>query len=350
MYKTITHLGKSLKTQHYNPTSLSDEDCEKIRNDYFKKPNISKVITELKGIHRGKLAKKNITRYYVWDIMAKVRIHYNKWTVEEAFDCNDVIRVFHDKVQRNPKLFRISDSLDDNIEKALSLGGKGIASQVPNYPLSSVKEILTKYNINDNYYDYSCGWGVRMLGSLATNVNYYGTDPNYLLTEQLVEMGELYKMANKITTGMNIRTQGSEVFIPEWVNTMGIAFSSPPYFGLEDYGVGDQSVKEGVTYDDWLNGYWRWTVENIHKYLIDEGVFLVNINDYANFELVADTRRIAEENGFVMVDTEILVNITRVSNTDTAAHNDEDIMVFRKKGFENVELPDRTVCNSLFDW
>jgi len=350
MNKTITHLGKTFITKFYDPTSLTDEECEQIRHDYFKKPDISEVIKELEGIHSGKLFKKMITRYYVWDLMAKVRIHYNKWTLEESFACNDIIRFFHAKSKSNDKVYSVSAPYMRNIEKVTSLGARSVTGQVPNYPLKSVKEILTKYNINDNYYDYSCGWGARMLGSLATNINYYGTDPNYLLTERLCELSDLYKRVNNRNTVTDIHAHGSEVFVPEWENTMGIAFSSPPYFALEDYGIGDQSVSEGITYDDWLNGYWKGTVQNIHKYLIDEGAFLVNINDYDKFPLVADTRRIAEENGFVMVDTEQLVNAKRVNDSGNLNDNDEDIMVFRKKGFEHIKVPDRTTFSALFDF
>jgi len=103
----------------------------------------------------------------------------------------------------------------------LAIGSGRTCLKVSNYPLSSVRHILDNYNVNNNYYDYSCGWGVRMLGSLAEGVNYFGTDPNFVLTERLTTMGSLY---NKYITPsqFDIRTQGSEIFIPEWENKMGL--------------------------------------------------------------------------------------------------------------------------------
>ena len=74
-----------------------------------------------------------------------------------------------------------------------------------------------------------------MLSALRNGIEYYGTDPNYLLTERLEELHKDYDKVNGVNTFAKIYTQGSEVFIPEWVNTIGVAFSSPPYFDLEDY-------------------------------------------------------------------------------------------------------------------
>lgn len=51
--------------------------------------------------------------------------------------------------------------------------------------MKSIDELLENYNVNNKYYDFSCGWGVRLLSSLKHNVEYYGTDPNTVLCERL---------------------------------------------------------------------------------------------------------------------------------------------------------------------
>ena len=102
-----------------------------------------------------------------------------------------------------------------NLETYFRLGGKGATAKPTNFPISTADRILKLYNVNNNYYDYSCGWGVRMLSALRNNINYYGTDPNYLLTERLEELHNDYDKANGVNTFAKIYTQGSEVFIPE---------------------------------------------------------------------------------------------------------------------------------------
>ena len=92
-----------------------------------------------------------------------------------------------------------------------------------------------------------------MLSSLKHNINYYGTDPNFMLVKKLIKINKNYKIVNNLDTSCDptghaslitdIRCQGSEIFIREWTGKMGMIFSSPPYYRLEDYKIGEQSIK-----------------------------------------------------------------------------------------------------------
>ena len=232
-------------------------------------------------------------------------------------------------------------SLGKKIETAFRLCGFKTASKPSNFPLKTVDQILAEYNVNDNYYDFSCGWGTRLLGALKNRINYYGTDPNYILCERLRQMGNDYKTACNTDTVVDIKSQGSEIFIPELENKIGLAFSSPPYYNLEDYRIGNQSWSEGVSYEDWKDGYLRDTISNIYKYLIDDGYFAININNfnkYNDYDLVGDTVKIAQELGFELEDIHTLKNIKRCHGHvqwDKGEcgwnDNDEKIFVFKKK-------------------
>ena len=74
------------------------------------------------------------------------------------------------------------------------------------------------------------------------------------------------------------------------------------------------------------------TIRNIYTYLIDDGYFLININNFKEFNLVADVKKIAEANGFTYITTEILNNIKRCNMYGDLNDNSEGIMVFQKKG------------------
>jgi hypothetical protein len=241
-------------------------------------------------------------------------------------------------VLSSDKVYPKTDSDIKNFEAALRLSGGGVAMKPSNYPIKSVDSILSRYNINDKYYDFSCGWGVRMLSSLRNNVEYYGTDPNTLLVERLNQMATDYNTVNGTSAKYDIRCHGSQTFVPEWENTIGVAFSSPPYFNLEDYKIGDQSFKPGTTYQEWLDTYLRPTIENIKKYLVDDGKMLVNIKDFLDYKLCADTRAIAESLGFHYVETLTLKNITRPS-AKVDLNTDEGIMVFSKKPEQPIPSP-----------
>jgi hypothetical protein len=337
--RVIKYKSREMLTTHFS--DLSEEKRVELQGQYYKKPDLSLVLKELKGIHNGSNKQSNITKYFFKDLMAKVHLNGNPWTIEEVFESKDVLGILYSFISVNDKVFPPEIPEIKKIETALRIG-PSVAQKPSNYPMESVRFICNKYNINDNYYDYSCGWGARLLGALGSNVNYFGTDPNHLLTPRLIELGNLYKKLNNSNRIIDIRTQGSEYFIPEWENTMGFAFTSPPYFGYEDYKVGEQqSYTKDTSYEDWLNIYWKGTVQNIHKYLIKGGAFLVNIQGYNKFDLQGDCKKICEENGFIQVDSHILKTISRptiCANKELSSN--EDIMVFSKVG-ETLEIYNR---------
>lgn len=328
--KIISYKGQTLETKHF--CEISDSDFENIKNTYYSKPNFNNVVKEFKNLYNGGTKHSDITKYYVKDLMAKTRIYYNKWSIEDVFECKDLVSFFVSKTLENKKIFPDTDSVSKKIETAIRLGGKGVASKPANFPIKTVDEILSKYNVNNYWYDYSCGWGDRLLGALKNKVNYFGTDPNYLLVERLKNMANDYKKANNLDRGIvQIVDCGSETFIPEWENKIGLAFSSPPYFYLEDYKIGKQSYTPGTTYEDWKEKYLRPTIKNINKYLINNGNFLININNFLDYDLVSDTRKIAEGEGFVWIENYQLDNIKRCKSLGGFNDNSEKIMVFQKR-------------------
>ena len=320
-----------METKLYDE-SIGEDFCNLMREQYYAKPSKDKVDNNLKKVATGGKKLTDIERYYFRDLMAKVKMHHSKWSIEEFMECDDLIKHAFAKIKGNNRLYYGTDIV--NLEKYFNLGGKGAAAKPTNFPISTADEILKLYNVNNKYYDYSCGWGVRMLSALRNGIEYYGTDPNYLLTERLEELHKDYDKVNGVNTFAKIYTQGSEVFIPEWVNTMGMAFSSPPYFNLEDYRVGEQSYKEGMTLVNWLENYITPTVNNIYEYLIDGGYLLINIKDYQDngtYKIVKPILDIIKYRGFTLVGGHTLKVTKRVrADKKENTFSDETIYVFKK--------------------
>lgn len=334
----INYLGKIYNTTIHK--DLTDEEYKQIVKEYYTKPDFNLVKKQLISISDGGTKVNHITNYYVKDLMAKVKIHYNNWTIEEALMYKPLIEFFAGKTADNKKVFPEKNSLCKNIETAFRLCGFKTASKPSNFPMKAIDNLLDLYNINGKYFDFSCGWGVRMLSSMKHGIEYYGTDPNYVLCDRLKEMSTDYRDITNSNVQTHIYAHGSEIFIPELENSIGFAFSSPPYFNLEDYKIGNQSWSEGVTYDIWKENYLNKTIQNIYKYLIDDGIFAININNfnkYNSHDLVGDTYNLAIANGFELIDVLPMQNITRCSGHkqwskgDICWHdNDEKIMVFSK--------------------
>lgn len=155
--RTITYKGKSIETKNF--CEVSPQELEEIRNEYYKKPNKDLVLKQMKKVYSGGVMIDKITRYYFRDLMAKTLCFGAKWSVEEVFESVDLCGIFKAKVLNSPKVFSAEKGMSKNIERAIHLGGKGYARIPTQFPLKTADTILEKYNINNNIYDFSCGWG-----------------------------------------------------------------------------------------------------------------------------------------------------------------------------------------------
>lgn len=182
-------------------------------------------------------------------------------------------------------------------------------------------------------YDYSCGYGGRLLGITSSNMNYkyIGTDPNTQTFEYLKYLDSL------LTNDAELICSPSEDYQCENID---LAFSSPPYFNLEKYSdEPTQCMVKHTTMDDWFDGYVAPTMQQIHKGLNSDGIFATNIADYKSygkqeFFVVDRWIELAEKLGFKHDTT-----IKMMLNTRPGVGNDkkegrekwEGIYVFTKK-------------------
>jgi SAM-dependent methyltransferase len=153
-----------------------------------------------------------------------------------------------------------------------------------------------------NVYDYSCGYGGRLLGISSSNMkyNYIGVEPNTETVKNLNYLNDLIQEA--VGTRGTIVQSVSEEYQPEDID---LAFSSPPYFNLEKYSDEDtQCMVRYKTLDEWFDGYVAPTIQQIHRGLNREGLFATNIADYKTYgqkepvEVVQRWIKTAEQNGF----------------------------------------------------
>lgn len=332
--KTIEYKGQSVTTQVWK--ELTEEERQKIEEEYYIKPDFEDVRQNFIQIYRGGINSSKISRYYVRDLMNKTKLYCDRWCVEDIIANKDLLGCFMAKIERNTDLFDPNADISTNLDKCFQLGGAGFAHIPTNFPIKTVDQVLERFNRNNNWYDMSCGWGNRLLGALKNKVNYFGTDPNYLLTERLEQMSKDYKDVCGDYSSVEIRTQGSEDRVPEWENKMGLCFTSPPYFYLEDYQIGNQSYKEGTSYEDWLENFMRPTIKNCKFYLIDTGYMCINVKDFDKFNLCEDIQKIAEEEGFTLMEKLELVNNSRINSLGELNDNNEDVMVFMKNEFTSA--------------
>lgn len=118
-------------------------------------------------------------------------------------------------------------------------------------------------------YDYSCGFGGRMLGCLSSKNDYYyiGCEPNSDTYEHLNELGAAIQAATGRKDSYEIHKACSEELrLPD--ASIDFAFSCPPFFALERYcNEETQCYNRFQEYDKWLEGYVRPTIHNIYAAL-----------------------------------------------------------------------------------
>lgn len=186
-------------------------------------------------------------------------------------------------------------------------------------------------------YDYSAGYGGRLLGIATSRMkySYTGIDPNTETVNNLQYLNTLIEAAVG-NPGTIVQTV-SEEYEPENID---LAFSSPPYFNLEKYcDEPTQCMVRYTTMDQWFEGYVVPTMRNIHRGLNSDGVFATNIADYKSYgnkEYFVVDRWIqtAEQLGFKHSRTIKMMLNTRpgVGNDKTAGKEKyEGVYVFTKK-------------------
>ena len=329
--------------------SLTDEEFASIAEEYYTKPDKALVDAQLQSIAKGGAKMNYVQDYYLKEVMSKCVGTRASWSIWDGIRNREIMEYFNGKVASNKKVFPDKMTLAQKIATAFRLCGIRYCVKVPNFPLKAASHIIAKYNVNDRYYDYSCGWGARLLAAMRSNIHYYGTDPNNELVDRLVEIAADYKKVNPTNSScVSIKCQGSQTFVPEWEGKMGLCFSSPPYFSLEDYGIGEeQSYKKGMTYGEWRDSFIHPTVQNCDRYLVHGGHFIVNVKNFRDYgtnevyPLELDFVNAAKDCGFRFLTREALKNKKRCHGAANGGRyddggklmfsdNDEKIYVFMK--------------------
>ena len=150
-------------------------------------------------------------------------------------------------------------------------------------------------------WDPSMGYGGRLLGAISAGVKYIGTDPCILTYEGLLKIKEQYGHSDKM---YKLLRQGSETYVPK-PDTLDFVFTSPPYFGWEQYG--DEEEQSFIAYPEeelWKDKFLKKTFQNAYiglksgKYM---AINVANTKQYKTFE--EDTVQLALDVGFDKADT-----------------------------------------------
>lgn len=260
--------------------------------------------------------------------------HQSNKSVYDRFYDDEILSICLEKALRQYKI--------TNLRTVFFSTGRFLRSTATNFSPLRAKAIYERFcPQNGVIYDYSAGFGGRMLGALSSfkNFTYIATDPNTETYNNLLTLGQYIEQATHRQNSYKILNQCSEDLILE-PSSIDFAFSCPPYFSLEKYcNENTQSIIKFPDYDQWLENYVRPTIKNCYISLKDSGFFGVNIGNIwtkgKHYSLVNDWLHIAEEEGFFLKGIFPIYSHNRKEEDESLK---DAIYIFTKSN--EIDLPD----------
>lgn len=120
--------------------------------------------------------------------------------------------------------------------------------------------------------------------------HYVGVDVMNSVCAKVDYLGEWYqKLGAEFNKNVEILCTPSEdllndPFSSEFSEYFDVIIVCPPYYDMEIYHEGKQSIETYSNYEDWLAGYWGRTVEMCKKVSAPGGVFALIANDYQTLD------------------------------------------------------------------
>lgn len=326
---------------------LTENMIDGIIHRHLEKPTHDELMDACRGKGGEIRSRSTVRRAFVYDLMCDVIVKGRSRSINDVFKNEDELR----------KVFGILSvrfkKVTNAVDKWLTCGGDefefgrkmymhlmdGVrmfsstfdCAMPSDFPYERCRELIRKYNTNGVMYDPSCGWGSRLSACIAEGVQYIGTDPNDKLCPRLVAMGNAMNEALGSHVSFDIFCRGSQHTLNQLNGKCGLILTSPPYFDLEDYRYGEQSISTHNNYEEWLSGYLYDTMLNCKNYLTDNGNCIINVKNFGKCHLYDDMIKVAESVGLHVKATEPLKNIQRFTCNDKhLLNNDETCVVFGK--------------------
>jgi len=200
----------------------------------------------------------------------------------------------------------------------------------------SIQESLLK---GTHIFTPTLGWTSYCYGFLEspTVKEYVGVD----VIQSVCEKTRLFAKAHSPNVKTTIFCQPSEslarsaAFRRHYANHFDVVFFSPPYYRLELYAGNEQSTAEYPSYEEWLDKYWKTTIELCFHVLqkggrlcyILSGYGSLNKDNTLEYDLLTDMNKITSQYF-------LLQNIQPMNNKDVyvSKHKPtaEKIMLFIK--------------------
>lgn len=179
------------------------------------------------------------------------------------------------------------------------------------------------------------GWTSYMYGFYESGVvtEYVGTDVIKDVCEKTKIFAKNYSsIKTKVYNKPSESLLNNKYFTNKYKNYFDLVYFSPPYFKLELYNSDNQSTDKYASYDEWLEKYWRKTIELCYFVLEKKGKICYILSGYGSdntekYNLLEDMNKITIEY-FKLIKLMPMHN----KNINVTKHKDtsEKIVIFQK--------------------
>ena len=214
----------------------------------------------------------------------------------------------------------------------LMTGGLG---NVTKYRTVTAKSIVKFYGAK-KVLDPCIGWGGRMLGALAAGAEYVGCEPDPNTIQGL--RGILEDLPNDIKTKATIIGEAAEVGLENIIGEFDMILTSPPYFNLEVYTGGDQSMERYPTWELWRDNWLKVIILKCLSLLRDGGVSCWSVKNFKTdkaYALADVVKEIHKKAGWEIVKTVVMKGSGRpgggrIKDGKTTRGSEEETFCFQR--------------------
>lgn len=268
-----------------------------------------------------------ILSHFFEDLIYDAKSKNGKYSPNQVLSDDELLKKAFEYIDQHKSFYHNNSDLTNLKDFFFSSSMVGKVTNFNPVIARKIYEYYAPYK-NATIFDYSCGYGSRMLAALSSQYDYHyiGVDPYVELYERLLAFSNWIKNNLKNDSKVTLLNIGSEEFVPEFSEKIDLSFSSPPYFNYEIYtNCSTQSYIKYPTYDEWINNYVFPTIMNIYKYTKQNGLHIVNLQDTKRIRIIQDWLDIAQNIGFK---TEEIRTIETLKRNNTK--NENKLLVMRK--------------------
>ena len=264
--------------------------------------------------------------------------HPQMWAVKikgsrSPFNCFSNDDAFRSLIRRSFHVWHDRSAMNaSNLRRMLATFSH--TARVSNFRPTAAKAIYERYSTKgDTVVDFSAGYGGRMLGCLPLEREYIGIDPCADQIKGLRNMKSKLRTLVKLKARTTIHRAGAESFLPTLkANSVGLVFSSPPYFNLERYSnEKSQSYIKFPVYEQWLGEFLEKIFRESRRILRRRGYLVMNVANVNGYALIDDTLTLGSKH-LALTDTLKLrlSNLPYQRKHPMKAYKYEPVFVFEK--------------------